>query len=185
MQPERLDIAASVVALECVRLTKMIGGLRTGPFEQRRRCTMPSSPRWLALPDEARNSRSVAGAYIMPSVGRPYSTRARFTVNSWRPAIYSRVPSIGSIRKYRVGSRNTSSAGQLSSEMIVTPGASSQSLFRMNASASRSADVTGDPSALVWISRPRVRAAKALRPASSTISERSFKSSGRDTSMTS
>ena len=29
MQPERLAIAASVVALECVRLTKMIGSLRT------------------------------------------------------------------------------------------------------------------------------------------------------------
>jgi len=33
MQPERLDIAASVVASECVRLTKMIGSLRTGLFE--------------------------------------------------------------------------------------------------------------------------------------------------------
>ena len=50
-------------------------------------------------PTSPRHSSPSAGAPMIPNSGAPSLTSARLTVNSLRPAIYSLVPSRGSIRK--------------------------------------------------------------------------------------
>ncbi len=65
----------------------------------------------------AKKNSSVAGANTVATIGRPSSTKAAEIVQSARPAMKARVPSIGSITHTRLassraGSSSTSSDSQ-------------------------------------------------------------------------
>src|ERR1700722_5136510 len=172
-------------ASDGMRGTMLAGGSNAGSFSRKffgpaMRVPLNASPgetvmaaplRVAPPPATAKKNSSLTAANRHAATGRPLSTRAAETTHSGRPAIYARVPSIGStIQTKRAASRAGSST--LSSDSQPAPGSPSLKRSRNSLSTAMSASETGDEAPLVQFFSGVPNRESASAPASRTDAAR-------------